>query len=299
MDGVNGLLITILSSNGIPNGCYSASVSHSCFVLILQISYMHNVINLGHMKKNRDPQLGCFFSIDSTNQLSLQLYSIDFTIHRREHTITPESVYWNEVIHRKPFALASISSADIISNRYGKSTQLNLQITDHVFDSVVCSLQVQIQRVYKDTKFSVPKSISISPCLLLLTIKRAEITIEDWNSQYRCRLVLPNKDCCLTDPVLGITPSWNQLLYINNTKSIQNLRFSIELYRKGDVFDMYLGSGSYHLKWSSFTEAEGVSYVDDEGWFQSTYIKMIGGLHWFIYFFNMCSLAQCVRGLKQ
>ena len=224
---------------------------------------MHNVINLGHMKKNRDPELGCFFSIDSTNQLSLQLYSIDFAIRRREHTITPESMYRIGMIHRKPFAIASISSADIISNRYGKSTQLNLQVTDHVFDSAVCSLQIQIQRIYKDTKFSVPKSISISPCLLLLTIKRAEITIEDWNSQYRCRLVLPNKDCCITDPVLGITPSWNRLLYINNTKSIQNLRFSIELYRKGDVFDMYLGSGSYHLKWSSFTEAEVVSYLSD------------------------------------
>ena len=190
MDGVNGLLITILSSNGIPNGCYSASVPYSYFVLILQISYMHNVINLGHMKKNRDPELGCFFSINSTNQLSLQLYSIDFVIRRREHTITPESTYRIGVIHRKPFAIASISSADIISNRYGKSTQLNLQVTDHVFDSAVCSLQIQIQRIYKDTKFSVPKSISISPCLLLLTIKRAEIMIEDWNSQYRCRLEL-------------------------------------------------------------------------------------------------------------
>ena len=121
---------------------------------------MHNVINLGHMKKNRDPELGCFFSIDSTNQLSLQLYSIDFAIRRREHTITPESMYRIGVIHRKPFAIASIFSADIISNRYGKSTQLNLQVTDHVFDSVVCSLQIQIQRIYKDTKFSVPKSIS-------------------------------------------------------------------------------------------------------------------------------------------
>ena len=259
---------------------------------------MHNVINLGHMKKNRDPELGCFFSIDSTNQLSLQLYSIDFAIRRREHTITPESMYRIGVIHRKPFAIASIFSADIISNRYGKSTQLNLQVTDHVFDSVVCSLQIQIQRIYKDTKFSVPKSISISPCLLLLTIKRAEITIEDWNSQYRCRLVLPNKDCCITDPVLGITPSWNRLLYINNTKSIQNLRFSIELYRKGDVFDMYLGSGSYHLKWSSFTEAEGVSYVSDVRWFQSRSIKMTSGLHQFIYHFSMCSLVQYVRGPK-
>ena len=170
---------------------------------------------------------------------------------------------------------------DILSNRYGKSTQLNLQITDQVFASAVCSLQVQIQRVYKDTKFSVSKSVNMSPCLLLLTIKRAEIAIEDWNSLYRCRLVLPDKDCYLTDPILGITPSWNQLLYINNTKSIQNLHFSIELYRKGDNFDMYLGSGTYHLKWSSFTEAEGVSYVCDIMLFPSRYIKMIGGLHQF------------------
>lgn len=59
---------------------------------------MHNMTNLGHMKKNRDPQLGCFFSIDSTNQLSLQLYSIDFTVCRRDHTITPESVYGIEMI---------------------------------------------------------------------------------------------------------------------------------------------------------------------------------------------------------
>lgn len=167
---------------------------------------------------------------------------------------------WNDCC-RKTFATASVSSEDIVSNRYGESAQLSLQITDHAFDSVICSLLIQIQRVYKDTKFSVPKSISLSPCLLLMTIKRAEITIEDWNSQYRCRLVLPNKDCCLTDPVLGITPSWNQLVYINDIKYIQNLRFSIELYRRGEVFDTYLGSGACHMKRLSLNEADVVCYV--------------------------------------
>ena len=142
-----------------------------------------------------------------------------------------------------------IPSEDIHSDRLHAGTKLAVQITQTQYTGASCSLAIRIQKVYSNTIFTEPsgESATIHPCLLQCCIERSEIFLEEWNSQFYCRVELPNGDCSNTSSKNGRTPSWNHTIYISNPNHTKCVNCAIQIYRQGSMFDTFIGSGPLQL----------------------------------------------------
>lgn len=143
-----------------------------------------------------------------------------------------------------------IPPEDLLSDRLLEPVKLSVQISSTQFVSSACFLSIRIQKVRKDTIFTEPsgENAIVSPCLLQLCIARSEICMNEWNSHFYCRLDLPNGDCSTTLTGNGQTPSWNHILYLSNPTRTKYIDCTFHLYRCGDMFDNYVGSGTFRLK---------------------------------------------------
>ena len=142
-----------------------------------------------------------------------------------------------------------IPSEDITSERLHDGTKLAVQITHSRYTGASCSLSIRIQKVYSNTIFTEPpgESAIIHPCLLQCCIDRSEILLEEWNSQFYCRVELPSGDCSNTSSKNGRTPSWNHTIYLSNPNHTKCVDCTVQIYRRGSMFDNFIGSGLLQL----------------------------------------------------
>lgn len=147
-----------------------------------------------------------------------------------------------------PFGKLVVSGDDILSNRFDKSQAQTLVSLPEKSDDGL-SLSIRIQRVYADTVFSIPESLSIhSPCFLILTVVQAEIAVEEVPCYYSCRLVFPDDACFSTSPAYGRTPIWNNTLYLSNRDYLKGLRIVVELYKRTNSLDVLVGRGRFEIR---------------------------------------------------
>lgn len=214
---------------------------------------MNYTADVGHMKKNCNIHAGCYMSLESTQLITMGFKMMEVVLFRSRHSFNKRYFFLFLPIASQPFGTCQISAATILSMNNEQSHVVPVTITDPDFASVSCSLTIRIQKVSIHATFSLPVEMPFThvPVATKLEITRGEIQDTDWNARYYGKLVFPNRDVFVTDPVLGITPGidyqvgitivWKKAVILKEP-ALKQLTCTFELYRKTETLDVYIGS---------------------------------------------------------
>ena len=185
MNSFQGFLFSVTSSKGIPNGCYSVT-----------LSYGNETVKIGHMKKNTTPHIGYYFSV-SEAEISTSVYNkLNVQVYRSDHSYSKEYL----------FASASVPVPSVLYGQDSVTQELSLSVLLSEFRTISCSITIQFQMIYSDSVFEISNTESHHPLLLYIEASRASISSSDWKSCYLCHVIFPNNDLFSTKPLYGVNP---------------------------------------------------------------------------------------------
>ncbi|KAK8827572.1 hypothetical protein WA577_007119, partial [Blastocystis sp. JDR] len=225
MQGAIGFLVSIVSSEGIPKGCYSVS-----------IQYRNSTVNLGHMRKNRKVHCSAFFSTKSMDSISLRKNDLLIQLYRGEHKISSKF----------PFATYTIPSKELRHAVYQSPRSVLLSVLQPAFSSCQCSLSIRIQTIFPKSSFSIPFLLQKErhvPSALQLTIKKAELQNHPLQARSYCVLIFENMSVLKTEALPSDSPYWNHSVIANDAFLMSSVSFTVNVFRETDMLDELIGSG--------------------------------------------------------